>query len=153
MKVAELRDKNRRDKAMFEDQAERDQPELTFLEETLGLQLDGKARELLLHPLSLASLLTTFARPSGDIVAFTFTLIDPSDHKRPFNFDLDVSEPEYSVSLCKPALPPSVTRALLLNLNGNKDFGSFARFVQGMRQAFGDLVQAEARERQHGLSR
>ena len=35
---------NRRDRAAFDEQAERDEPELAFLEQTLGLHLEGKAR-------------------------------------------------------------------------------------------------------------
>ena len=55
--------------------------------------------------------------------------------------------------LTKPALPPSVIRALLARLNDKKEFGGFALFMKGMRQAFIDLVQAEARDRQQAFAR
>lgn len=80
-----------------------------------------------------------------DVVSFTFTFLDPSDHKRAFTFDLDVSESDYSIPFTRPTLSPSVLRALLATINEKKEFGNFAAFVQGVRQAFVDLVQAEAR--------
>ena len=66
---------NDQERRAYEQQASQDLPELAYLEESTGLQIQGR---------------------SNDIVRFTFTLVDPSDHKRAFWVDLDAGDREYT---------------------------------------------------------
>lgn len=76
----------------------------------------------------------------GDVVAFRFTLLDPSDHKRVFEVHIDASDSDFSIPLCKPQLPPSALKPLVMALNEERDLNTFIKHV---RRAFVVLVESE----------
>lgn len=71
-------------------------------------------------------------------IRVVFTLLDPRDAARRFEFDVRVSASDdaYAVSGCAP--PVAALEGLVEQLNASNDF---ARFVQQMRREFKALVR------------
>ncbi|KAF9904317.1 kinetochore-associated Ndc80 complex subunit spc25 [Linnemannia zychae] len=69
-----------------------------------------------------------------DHIGFVFTRISEQDWEREYTITLDVSQHEFSVSDCSPALPE--LPSLLRYLNETRDFYGFLKKV---RQAFKDF--------------
>jgi len=67
---------------------------------------------------------------------FTFTLIDPKDHSRPFYFVISVDSEYYQVEECQPAV--KAVPELIKQLNKSN---SLSAFVRSMRREFCALVQ------------
>eukprot|EP00941_MAST-03F_sp_MAST-3F-sp1_P001202 g1202.t1 len=79
-----------------------------------------------------------FVRAANDALTLVFTLIDPNDHLRKFEFSVQVNdEDKYEVKLCEPKVE---MEGLLKILNETNDFSGF---VQAMRKKFQDLVKNE----------
>ncbi|KAL7422769.1 kinetochore-associated Ndc80 complex subunit spc25 [Cryptotrichosporon argae] len=70
-----------------------------------------------------------------NVLMMTFTLLDPSDPDREFQFVIDVSQQDYTVPNCAPPLPE--LPELLQQLNVDRDFLGFSKKV---RKAFRALV-------------
>ncbi|TNY23252.1 kinetochore protein spc25 [Rhodotorula diobovata] len=110
-KLAARRELKAKQRAAFATHVSRNGPELAFFEHKLGLKIRGRAR---------------------DVVQFKFQHIDPASHARTFSFDLDASQPTYSLSSPVPAslLPPSLSAPLVAQLNTSRDLYAFVRAVR-----------------------
>lgn len=80
-------------------------------------------------------------------MAFQFTLLDPSDHKRIFEIHIDASDSDFSIPFCKPQLPPSSLKPVLATLNDRRDLDTF---IKDIRRAFVTYAENE-RGRHHAL--
>ncbi|KAI5480916.1 hypothetical protein MNV49_006725 [Pseudohyphozyma bogoriensis] len=120
-KLAARRALKLRQRESFQKQTLKNAPEVAFFEEKLGLKIRGRAR---------------------DVVQFKFQNIDQGSYNRTFSFELDASQPSYTLSSISPPtfLPPSVTAPLLATLNSGRDLYAF---VREMRYAFRDEVRVE----------
>ena len=83
-----------------------------------------------------------FVRAANDALTLVFTLIDPRDHMREFEFSVRVDEATdaYVLRSCCPEVEG--VDALIQRLNEDNDF---SRFVQSMRVEFKKVVAGEAR--------
>ena len=76
----------------------------------------------------------TFERLPNKALKFRFTLIDPENHSRPFEFAVRVEHNTYRVLRCQPRVQYD---KLLAELNETNAFGTF---VKAMRAKFKALV-------------
>ncbi|KAK4057118.1 kinetochore-associated Ndc80 complex subunit spc25 [Microbotryomycetes sp. JL221] len=124
-KLAARRELKARQREAFQRQAGKNAPELSFFEQKLGLQIRGVGR---------------------DLVQFKFSSIDSRNYQRCFAFNIDASQPTYSVEIVAPGsakapyLADAVVRPLVDTLNRTRDLYGFAR---DMRRAFKDEVALE----------
>lgn len=73
-------------------------------------------------------------------MAFRFTLLDPSDHKRVFEVHIDASDSDFTIPVCRPQLPPSLLKPLVAALNDERDLNTF---IKQVRRAFVTFVEGE----------
>ncbi|KAJ2723991.1 kinetochore-associated Ndc80 complex subunit spc25 [Coemansia sp. Benny D115] len=94
--------------SVLESQAKLNQPELEFFEKKMGLSIvDGGAL---------------------DSLTFVFTLISLSDPLRPFSITLDMSQHEYRVTNCQPAIMDMQDHVDWLN--DSRDFFGFLKRIR-----------------------
>ncbi|KAJ2781858.1 kinetochore-associated Ndc80 complex subunit spc25 [Coemansia javaensis] len=93
-------------------QAAKNAPELAFFENQMGISILGGAK---------------------DVLRFVFTHISLPEPERPFSIAVDLSQREYRVTECSPALAD--LQAHVDRLNTNRDFFGFLKRI---RRAFAD---------------
>ncbi|KAJ2356906.1 kinetochore-associated Ndc80 complex subunit spc25, partial [Coemansia sp. RSA 2618] len=93
-------------------QAAKNPPELAFFENQMGISIVGGQK---------------------DMLTFVFTYISLSEPSRPFTISIDLSQREYSVTKCEPAIADLQTHVDWLNMSRD-----FFGFLKRIRRGFAD---------------
>ncbi|KAJ2615205.1 kinetochore-associated Ndc80 complex subunit spc25 [Coemansia sp. RSA 1365] len=95
---------------VLDSQKAKNAPELEFFKNQMGISIHSERK---------------------DMLTFVFTQISPSEPSRPFSISVDLSQREYSVTVCTPPLSNLKTHVDWLNISRD-----FFGFLKRIRQGF-----------------